>query len=113
MKPEALVASPLRQRLALLLLGLMPACSPVLSGAHIVQAERHLAACEAAGARQAAPYEYQAARSYLEEARVHNAYARFGLAQELADKAAEYAVQAKEKATLSSGAAPACKEADK
>src|SRR5688572_27504952 len=85
------------RRLVVVLLGAVAACSPVLSGAHIVQAERQLAACEAAGAPQAAPYEYQAARSYLEEARVHNAYARFGLAQELADKATEYAQQAKDK----------------
>jgi hypothetical protein len=113
MRLDATVRTLLRRWLGACLLALAAACSPVLSGAHIVQAERHLAACEAAGARQAAPYEYQAARSYLEEARVHNAYARFGLAQELADKATEYAVQAKEKASRAGGAAPGCKEADK
>jgi hypothetical protein len=80
-------------------------CGPIVSGVQIVNANIALSAAATAGAQRTAVYEYTAAKEYLQKAREEHAYSDFWASRIYADKALDYAEQAKKKATAS-GRAP-------
>ncbi|MBI5509564.1 MAG: DUF4398 domain-containing protein [Deltaproteobacteria bacterium] len=74
------------------------ACSPIVGGVGIVNANIALSAAETAGAKRSAVYEYTAAREYLQKAREEYAYSDFWASRIYAEKAESYAVAARKKA---------------
>jgi hypothetical protein len=64
----------------------------------ILKAQYELEGAEAAEAEKYAPYEYTAAKLYLDKAREEQGYADFGASIEYAWKAEELAVQGRERA---------------
>lgn len=73
-------------------------CGPVVSGVNIVTANARISEAESAGAKQYALYEYTAAVEYLQKAREEHGYSDFAAARLYADKAFDFAEQAKKKA---------------
>ncbi len=75
-------------------------CGPVVSGVQIVKANIAISAAETAGAKTSstALYEYTAAVEYLKKAREEHGYSDFSASREYADKALDYAMQARTKA---------------
>jgi len=73
-------------------------CGPIVSGVQIIKANIALGAAETAGAKKDATYEYVAAEEYLKKAREEDSYADFSASRIYADKALDFALQARRKA---------------
>ncbi|MFN7130505.1 MAG: DUF4398 domain-containing protein [Myxococcales bacterium] len=74
------------------------ACGPVQSTSLIIDADVELGAARTADASRLAPYEYTAAELYLHKAREEQGYADYEQAIDFAQKAANFAKDAKQKA---------------
>ncbi len=79
-------------------------CGPVVSGKNIIDANIAISAAKTAGAEKQSIYEYTAAKEYLQKAREEHGYSDFWAAGIYADKALEYAKQARRKAEATSDA---------
>lgn len=88
------------RRLLLCLSGLLAAsaCGAVQSTAGLIDADRQLQAAREAGAESRAPYEWTAATLYLQKAREEVGHSDYDVAAQFARKAAQYAIEAKERA---------------
>jgi outer membrane biogenesis lipoprotein LolB len=89
-----------------LLLGLLAAaalagCGPIQSTAALIDADVALEAARAAGAPQAAPYEYTGAEAYLQKAREVSGRAQYDAATRFAEKARDLAQDARKNALAS------------
>ncbi len=81
----------------LVLLGALAACGPVQSTAYLLDADVALEAAHTADAEMYAPYEYTAARLYLQKAREEVGYSDYEVALDFAKKASKFANEAKKK----------------
>lgn len=82
----------------LALVGVTSACGPIRSTAYLLDADVALEAARTAEAERYAPYEFTAARLYLEKAREEVGYSDFEVALDFAQKASRFANEAREKA---------------
>lgn len=92
---------------ALLVLAALSACGPIQSTASLIDAEVALEAARAAGAQDAASFEYAAAEAYLYKARVVSGRARYEESATFAGRARDLAREAREKAVAASNQAEA------
>jgi len=88
--------------LALLVLAPLAGCGPIQSTGALIDADVEIEGARAAGAAQAAPYEFASAEAYLHKAREEAGYAQYESATDFASKAREYAKEARKKATAAS-----------
>ncbi len=100
----------MRRRLPafLVLLGALSACGPVQSTAFLLDADVALEAARTADAEKYAPYEFTAARLYLQKAREEVGYSDYDVAVDFAKKASKFANEAKKRslATVAGDASP-------
>ena len=78
----------------LALIGALAGCTATVSTYQLVSADDAIKRAAAAGAEQAAPYEFTLATLYLEKAREEAGYSDYRTARELAAQAADLADQA-------------------
>ena len=86
-------------RLAILVLvsgSVLLGCGPTQSTSLIMDADNQLEAAKSADAQKLAPYEYTAADAYLHKAREEQGYADYEVSIGFAQKALDFAKQAKE-----------------
>jgi glucose-6-phosphate isomerase len=76
----------------------LSACGPTQSTAFLIDAETMLEAARTAQAEQLAPYEWTAARLYIQKSKEEVGYSEFEQAVEYAKKAVEFATRARDNA---------------
>jgi hypothetical protein len=76
----------------------LSACGPTQSTAFLIDAETMLEAARTAQADQLAPYEWTAARLYIQKSKEDVGYSEFEEAVEYAKKAVEFATRARDNA---------------
>jgi hypothetical protein len=77
---------------------LQTGCTAIIARSRVASAEEGVLLAERAGAENQSPYEYTAARLYLEKAREEESQARYGAAASLAAEAARLAETARHEA---------------
>ncbi len=92
----------MRLVLALLAIATLAACGPIQSTAALIDADVELEAARAAGAQQAAPYEFTGAEVYLRKAREVAGHARYEAATKFARRSLELAKEARQTAVAAS-----------
>lgn len=76
----------------------LSACGPTQSTAFLIDAETMLEAARTAQADQLAPYEWTAARLYIQKSKEDVGYSEFEQAVEYSKKAVEFATRARDNA---------------
>ncbi len=90
----------MRKALALILFVVGVAnCGPATSGVQIIKANIALSAAKTAGADRHAIFEYTAAKEYLRKSREEHGYSDFAASREYADKALNFAIEARKRAS--------------
>jgi hypothetical protein len=84
---------------------LQSGCTALIARSRIASAEESVLLAGRAGAEKRSPYEFTAARLYVEKAREEEEQARYGAAAALADEAARFAETARHEAAAGEGAA--------
>ena len=79
-------------------------CTAIIARSRVAAAEDRLAAARRAGAEKRCPYEFTAARLYLEKARDEESRARYGAAAGFADESARLSEAAGREASVVGGA---------
>jgi hypothetical protein len=92
----------LRPLLACLAFLLLPACGPIVTTSAIIDADVELEGARAAGAKRTAVYEFTAAEAYLHKAREIAGYSVYAPATDFANKARDFAREARKKALAAS-----------
>jgi hypothetical protein len=76
----------------------LAACGPIRSTSYLVDAEVQIEAARTAGAERLAPYELTSAQLYYEKAKDKEGYSEYEIAVDYAQKASQFANQARERA---------------
>lgn len=92
----------MRLVLASLVVATLAACGPIQSTAALIDADVELEAARAAGAAQAAPYEFAGAEAHLRKARELEGRAEYETSVRLAGKALALAKEARKHAVAAS-----------
>ncbi len=83
---------------------LLGGCGPITSGVGILKANVEISAAKTAGAESLSPFEYVSAVEYLQKSREEHGYSDFAASRRYADKALEFALQARRRAESQSQA---------
>ena len=88
----------MRALFASLIIASLAACGPVRSAKVLHDADVEIEGARAAGAQKTATYEFTSAEAYYHEARMAAGRAEYGPSNEFAEKARDFAKQARQKA---------------
>lgn len=83
---------------AVVVMSALSACGPTQSTSFLIDAETMLEAARTAQAEQLAPYEWTAARLYIQKSKEDVGYSEFEQAVEYAKKAVDFATRARDNA---------------